>query len=91
MADKFTLEYDAITGLYMVEALRAKAEAETAEAEELETLAFGGGPETDFNDVKALQARNRARLLQKAADKIHKAVHAELVSNFDEAFKRQGL
>lgn len=92
MADKFTFEFDAMTSLFMVEALREKADAEIREAEADEETAFNS-PEgmNEFHDIKALQARNRARLLHDAADEIRKAVHEELVSNFDEAFKRQGL
>lgn len=91
MPKPFTFKYDATGGILIASALREKAEAETTEAEELETLAFGGGPETDFHELKALQARNRARVLQEAADDIRKTVHNALVEDFDKAFKRQGL
>lgn len=91
MDNKFTLEYDAITGILMVEALREKAEADILEAEADEESAFNNPEEmSEFYDLKALQARNRARVLQEAADDIRKTVHNALVSDFNKAFKRRG-
>lgn len=78
----FTFKYDALVGVYMAAALREKAEAELAEAEEKEALAFGGGPLTDMYDTQALHARNRAKLLEDAAKEIHTTVHNQLVADF---------
>lgn len=84
----FNFEYDAITGIYIVAALREKARAERQEARE-----HHGKTEGKLSDHYALlmvQAQNRAKLLTDAADEIHQTVHAELVRNFDAAFERMG-
>ena len=86
----FTFKFDAITGVYMAAALREKAEAELAEADEKETLAFGGGPLTDMYDVQAMHARNRAKLLEDAAKDIHSMVHNRLVEDFTKAIPLEG-
>lgn len=88
----FSFEYDAATGIFMVEALREKARKERQEARAHQTNAgITLGAESDFHALKMAQADNRAKLLEDAAADIKKTVHEELVNNFDAAFERMGL
>lgn len=88
----FSFEYDAATGIFMVEALREKARKERQEARAHQTNAgIETGASSDYHALKMVQADNRAKLLEDAAADIKKTVHAELVNNFDAAFERMGL
>lgn len=86
----FTFKYGPITGVYVAAALREKAQAERAEAEEKEALAFAGDPLSEMYDLQALHANNRAKLLEDAAEEIHATVHNQLVADFTKAIPEEG-
>lgn len=91
-AKPFSFEYNATTGILMVEALREKARKERQEARAHCTNAgITLGAESDLHALKMVQADNRAKLLEDAAADIKKTVHTELVNNFNAAFERMGL
>lgn len=92
MNTPFNYAYDATAGILIAYALAEKATAEIAEAEENERMANlqEGQGLGNLYELQALQARNRARLLQEAADNIKQTVHAALVADFDAAFTRMG-
>jgi hypothetical protein len=87
-AKPFTFEYDATTGIFMVEALKEKAQQERRIARDHH--AHTEGPMSDHYAELMVQAQNRAQLLEDAAREIHKTVHEELVRNFQSAFERMG-
>ncbi len=90
-AKPFNFAFDAVTGIYMVEALREKARKERQEASaHITNAGITVGAESDFHALKMTQATNRAKLLEDAAAEIKKTVHEELVRNFDAAFERMG-
>lgn len=91
MEKPFTFKYDAPEGVYIAAALREKAAAETAEAEELETKAFHGSLMSDTHEMRAHEARSRAALLSQAADAIHTPVRKAAAADMETALKNAQL
>lgn len=93
MSTPFNFQYDATAGILIAAALREKAEAEIQAAEDNDRLAAlqeNRGLQPLYEE-QALTARNRALILNNAAQEIQKTVHEELVRNFDAAFTRMGM
>lgn len=85
-AKPFNFAFDAITGIYIVEALREKARKERQEASaHITNAGITVGAESDFHALKMTQAANRAKLLEDAAAEIKKTVHGALVDDFTKA------
>jgi hypothetical protein len=86
----FTHEFDATTGIYMAYALLEKADAEQKEAEENDRMAAlqKGTGLGNLYEVKALQARNRAKLLRDAGTAIKTDIHNALVADFGRALDK---
>lgn len=84
MSNTFNFEYDATTGVLIAAALREKADSEIREAHRLED-------DHVMRGIGADQARNRARLLRKAAQEIHAPVQAAIAADMGEALRKAGV
>lgn len=85
----FTHEFDATTGIYMAYAILEKAEREVGHAEELEAQAQAASDGLrPLLELKAIQARNRAKLLKDAGTSIKRDIHNALVADFGQALDK---
>lgn len=84
-AKPFSFQYDAITGVFVVEALEEKAKAERKAAKAYRMNAEAEAGLKVLYEEQARLADNRAQLLEDAAKEIHATYHQGLVEDFANA------